>query len=562
MEALRWQQEPRYVQQVLRRNAFNGAGSGGHTLPNPWLWWYMRRLEGVLDGDWSQSLGTGASLGAGRYPAKFSFDATRADCAADFIAFHTGLAASATQASIIAYSSLYTGCTGTVPSTYWAYNTGGTITTSVVLSKDGSQIAAVQAQGGAATLVLMKWKFSATDSVSTPTNLTTTSTTGPGKVSNANFRACVAPCLTTITFNGSPTDTLSAPFYDYQTDTLWAGDDVGKLHQFTGAFEGTPAESGASWPVLVASVKLGSPVYDSNTGNVFVTASRQQSNDSGARFAAVCATATCAGKNAGNGAIAIGTATPTLVLGPTKTPAVACNGTGASGNAVDMILDAPIVDSTAGKAYVFVGNNGIGNSSVYQFSTTVDSTHFAFHSCGTSQVTVGNGSTTGTPLFAGDFDSVYYSSASGASPSGNLYICGNTGGNATLYQLRITTNAMPATSTTFLAVSSANTTCSPITEIDTGGTDRIFLSVQSNGATGAVACPTGAGVGCLMSFNVPTVINGALPLGTAATLSVAGGTSGISVDNTVVPGTLKTSQVYFSTLTSGAAVQASQAALR
>ena len=55
--------------------------------------------------------------------------------------YNTSVAASGTQASIVAYDNLYTGCTGTVPSTYWAYNTGGTIATSVVLSFDGTQIA-------------------------------------------------------------------------------------------------------------------------------------------------------------------------------------------------------------------------------------------------------------------------------------------------------------------------------------------------------------------------------------------------------------------------------------
>jgi hypothetical protein len=51
------------------------------------------RYEGVLEGDWSQSMGTGASLGAGQYPAKFSFDLRSANCATDFVAFHTGLLA-------------------------------------------------------------------------------------------------------------------------------------------------------------------------------------------------------------------------------------------------------------------------------------------------------------------------------------------------------------------------------------------------------------------------------------------------------------------------------------
>jgi hypothetical protein len=44
-------------------------------------------------------------------------------------------------------------------------------------------------------------------------------------------------------------------------------------------------------------------------------------------------------------------------------------------------------------------------------------------------------------------------------------------------------------------------------------------------------------------------------------LSAAGGTSGIIIDNTVPPGTIGTSQVYYSTLTGGTAVQASQSGL-
>ena len=43
----------------------------------------------------------------------------------------------------MAYENLYSGCGGNVPSTYWAYNTGGSVVTSVALSLDGSQVAFV-----------------------------------------------------------------------------------------------------------------------------------------------------------------------------------------------------------------------------------------------------------------------------------------------------------------------------------------------------------------------------------------------------------------------------------
>ncbi len=214
-----------------------------------------------------------------------------------------------------------------------------------------------------------------------------------------------------------------------------------------------------------------------------------------------------------------------------------------------MRLDAPIVDSSAGKVYVFVGNDGNGNSAVIQFSTTVGTAtgNFTWHTCG-AESTIGTGSTTGVPLFAGDFDNIYFGSSSGGSPSGNLYVCGNTSGNATLYQVRITSNAIAASGTSVLALSTANTTCSPVTEVFSGSTDLIFLSVESLGSTSsAVKCPSNAG--CLMSFSVPTTLGGALPTGTTATLATSGGSSGMVIDNTVAPGTLHTSQVYFSTLT-------------
>ena len=100
-----------------------------------------------------------------------------------------------------------------------------------------------------------------------------------------------------------------------------------------------------------------------------------------------------------------------------------------------------------------------------------------------------------------------------------------------------------------------------MTEVYSASKDLIFLSVQSLGSTSsAVNCPSNTG--CLMSFSVPTTLGGTLPAGTTATAAESGGTSGIVIDNTVAPGTLHTSQIYFSTLTGGTTVQASQAALQ
>jgi hypothetical protein len=543
--ALNLSQSPRYAQQWLRRNV-----ERRHR---------RRKSHGAIKADWSQSMGTGATVGAGQYPAKFSFSVTTDSCTNDFVIFNTSLAGTAGQASIIAYNNLYSGCGGTVPSVYWAYDTGGTISTSVGFSLDGSQLVFVQAQGGVATLVLLKWKAATTETATAPLVLSNTAV--------GSYRACTAPCMTTISFHATagtdptPTDSYSAPFYDYTSgsDTLYVGDDAGYLHQFTGVFNGTPAESTtAPWPVETATAKLSSPVYDPTTGNVFVTTSFQTSNNSGGRLQTVCAISKCAGVNNGNGTTAIGTATPSGILGPDTSGNVNCRGTGTSGNGSNLRLDAPIVDSTAGKVYVFLGNDGGGNSVVIQFPTAVSAA--SYHSC-PAETTVGTGSTTGIPVFAGTFDNLYFTSSTGSSPSGNLYVCGNTSGDATLYQVPITSNALAASGTSVLAVSTGSTTCSPVTEVFSASTDLIFLSVESLSSTASPVNCTIA-TGCLMSFSVPTTLGGALPTSTTDTLAESGGTSGVIIDNTVAPGALHTSQVYFSTLTGGTAVQASQAALQ
>jgi hypothetical protein len=68
------------------------------------------------------------------------------------------------QTSIIALNNLYSGSTsnggcGTsgVPAVYWAYNTGGKINNSVVLSSNGSQIAdCIYSAVSGASLVILK----------------------------------------------------------------------------------------------------------------------------------------------------------------------------------------------------------------------------------------------------------------------------------------------------------------------------------------------------------------------------------------------------------------------
>src|SRR5215471_9147015 len=164
-QALAVMNEPRYWQQFNRQHFVRTLNTRGVVMSS----------TGALDAagsshaDWSQNLGSSANAGAGVYPAKFTFRVTTANCGtgttADYVVFRTGLFG-ASQASIVAFNNLYSGCGGTVPNVYWAFNTGGQILTSPTISGDGTQVAFVQTTGGLASLVLLK--FAAGGTVGSP----------------------------------------------------------------------------------------------------------------------------------------------------------------------------------------------------------------------------------------------------------------------------------------------------------------------------------------------------------------------------------------------------------
>ena len=498
------------------------------------------------------------------------------------------------QASVVAFDNLYTGCpttSKTVPSIYFQYDTGGTVVTSLTLSGDGSQLAFVQTQGGVATLVLLKWS----------SNPALTALTA---VSNGAYQGCTAPCMTTIAFHNSPTDTNSSPFYVFdgtQADSLYVGDNNGQLHKFHPVFNAAPAEITASWPITVnatAGTILTGPVFDSVSGNIFITDSHGDLSyvrDVGST-AGIC-TAPCKGAS--------------------------IDVTQGGDYPID---DSPIVDSTSQRVFAFTdcslagdagGTCGDGTSvaQVIQTNTALG---------GEVQANIGIASVFNN-VHAGTFDNNYYSGNFG---SGRLYSCGNPGRTHDPFLYILSFNASGVMSTTVvtgpaLGTSGMNNQCSPITEVYNpnavgGATDWIFVSVLIDGSP--ATCAAG---GCLMNFIVtawqPTtaytvgqeivdtrgntqqvttagtsgatapawsattggVTNGGGTLrwtnrglmAIANAIAAPGGTSGIIIDNTVsTTGTLTgVSQIYYSTLangtcatsggTGGCAVQASQAAL-
>jgi hypothetical protein len=425
--------------------------------------------DGGVQKDWSQNLGSGGSTGAGKYPAKVSFTSNTANCAStgkpDFVIFGTGLLGAVGTASIVAYDNLYSGCSGTVPSVYWAYNTGGQIVSSPVVSLDGTQIAFVQTNGFiVATLVLLKWKSSTVESITNPGIPTLVPALSA-------YPACSAPCMAEIPLldrGGFSTDDInSSVFYDYQTDTAWVGDSESYLHEFNPVFKGTATDPPAEvrntiWPVQVNPTDvtdLSGPVFDAISGNIFL-------GDVGGFAYRVSA--------------ASGAVTKSAQLD---------HGVG--------IVASPVVDPTSEKVYVFVSNDGSKSctgagpcAAVVQFTTT-----FAAGTSG-SKVTVGNSSSSPNALYDGAFDGAYEASSNA---TGNLYVCGNTGGSPILYQVPISAGAFKAP-VAGPTLTSATTGCSPVSDVSnlnaTGGAaEWMFAGVQASGSGNN--CATG---GCIMNF--------------------------------------------------------------
>jgi len=515
-QSLRVRQDLRFWHQWYRRNvrraipvsepAFEESQDQNENLPwmdgdwFGWFYWFPRKHHprpprNALKRDWAISLGPNATVGAGNYPAKFSFDISTANCASaaqpDFVVFNTGVATSS-QASIVAYDNLYSGCSssGSVPSTYWAYNTTGSVVTSVTLSLDGSQVAFVQTSTSVPTanLVLLKWKPTIDGATSTNPDSINIVTTA------AQYPTCIAPCMVLLPFGGGHNDTNSSPFYDFDNDALYVGDDSGSLHKFHPVFgPGTPAEVGSPWPVVIGGGfnKLSSPVLDSVSGNVFVGTAFNGA--SGAQLFSI---------NSSSGTI-VGTSSQ-LGIG---------NG----------LVDGPVVDSSAGQVYAFVGSdnttgtggstcNGIGHpcAAVYQFTTSFTSAWYRSK----SESDGGNGTGTFT-MHIGAFDNAYYTSANS---TGSLYVCGNLTGIARLFRVSVSSGVMSTSAFPGPVLASpaspGSLPCGPVTEvfnpnqnsgINSGGptgTDKIFVSTTGPGTTNP--CFNNGTGGCILDFPVTT----------------------------------------------------------
>ena len=379
--------------------------------------------------DWSESLGTGTGgLSAGQYPAKYSLETTGSS-SSDFAVYPTGHAGSTTQATIAAFNNMY----ATTPATYWAYNTGGgTATLSPVISLDGTQVAFVQVTGGFAYLTILRMFNSGGPITGTGVHQLTSQASGTA-YNNGSGTLCAAPCFVALEFNkGSlatqPTDTNSAPFYDYYNDALYVGDNSGLLHKFTGVFKGTPAEvvSSGVWPIAAGTGVLTSPVEDTSGGSIFV-----------------------------------GSSTGVFYRYPSAGGALNASSTLTAGTVG--IIDAPLIDTFGGTttAYVFIGDDNAGSihSAIVQFAD-------AFTTGAGNKLEMGTSTGgAGVAVYSGAFDNIHYL---GNAALGNLYFCGGTSGASTtpqLYQIALNSTFTSSTVNTVGNIDgTAATTCSPVTE--------------------------------------------------------------------------------------------------
>jgi hypothetical protein len=515
------QRDPRYWNQYLRRYAAVAQNRRNKVPP------VVVPPDKGIHQDWGMSMGASGRSGAEMYPAKFSFDVNAApDCVNDYVVFNTSRAGSTTKPSIIAFNQLYSTqgvvgglCNRNGPSVMWSYNTNpagdttGTTVTSPVLPLNGTRVAYVETRtnaAGGAMLHILKWKAGQGTSAApvAPNQIITDwSTCGAGK-----------SCIVNITFNGAQPDTNSAPFYDYNLDVLYVGDDTGVLHKFTPIETGVPAEVvDGFWPITVnAGAVLSGPVFDAGSGNIFV-------GDSTGVLSYV------QDVNSQVGACAVGVA-PCL-----GTPSQALGGA---------IVDAPLVDSAVGTVFAFDGTDA-NHGSVYQFNTALTAA---------STVNVG-GNLAGSKIHAGAFDEAYINSVDG---TGYLYVCGKDAtfnDRPAIHRISVTAGVMNTVSDGKLTlVNASGEECSPVSQIynATTGAEWLFFSVGKSANQTGSGCSNTTGIsGCLMALNLTTLAAWpptAVDKGYKVASSAANGasTSGIVVDN-VADTTLypQASSIYF-----------------
>ena len=473
--------------------------------------------------DWAVSLENGY-VPRNQFPAKYQFDVTGENCNSDYIVF--GLTVTGTQANLVGINNLYTSasptCNGGSPWVAFAYNTvtqaGGQITTSPVLSEDGTKVAFVESTSGASyfhVLVL-------------PNPIPTPPSQSGTVLSPLTPTSCAQPttpgCMTTLTIETTASNSNSSPWVDYAPDAAYVGADNGVLYKITPVFGGAPAlVSTGGWPVTVSTQPtkvLTAPVVDDTAGRIFIGDGYGylygvNLTNPGTSLAQV--TVGWVGNGAGTG-----------VVDP---PIAATDPANPTTDQVFVFTGCSIVPGIGGAASQIPAN--FTSSTALTTSNTVD--------LGSGH---GNGDCTTDNVYSGAFDNKFWVNGS---TSGHLITCGFVSGTAStplipsnpkMFFFPFASNVITSTgSSTFVVDNTAGDECSPLTEFFDGTTDRLFFGVgsssdgflESSSITTSLTTPTCTGAPTSSCVTSPNAI---------------GGTSGIVIDNEVSNGG---TNIYFST---------------
>ena len=440
--------------------------------------------EVVHHRDWNLALGRG-HVAANMYPGKYTFNpAATPSCSSDFVVFGLDIAgATGGQANLVALNNLYAGTGGictTGPTVYFAYN----ITTGT-----GGKIVTspIISEDGTKIAFVESLGSSSVFHV-------LTFTAGQGGITTA-----AAPTgMVSLTYSTTDTTTTSSPWIDYGGDIVYVSDDGGVLHKVTGVFKGTPTlVTTAPWPITVsAGTRLSPPVLDQFSGVLFV----------GGR----------------NGDLYEVNATSGII---------SALEVGLHGGTNAGIFAPPIVDGSNGVAYVVSadGNNGSGTSAILQEISTTTLTALA-----TAPIGLGaSGGDTTETIYQPALSNAYYTSPS----SGAIYTCGTGTADTTPWEYSFGFNGLlmktaPSASEQLLTSTAAR--CTSWSEFfnpnigGAGGTDFFFFGLTQD-------C-TGTGTsGCVAERTTATQ--------TLTTVDIAGGPSGIIVDNYSTAG--QASSIYF-----------------
>jgi len=478
--------EPRVLQKVLQHFQVPNFGTfeSAEPLSTP------ARISGP-ENDWSFSLPGRLDYNAS--PAKYSFyPNTAPNCGADWVVFAL---ANSSVANLVAFNNLYvntsgTGyCTGKAPSVLFAYDvttvTGGKMSTSPVISEDGTKIAFVESIPSPTETIFHVITWAAGGTVKVPITPT---------IAN----------MVSVTLSSSANNTASSPWVDYASDTAYIGTDDGVLHEVTGVFKGAPTvdPAGSHFPVLLSSkLKLSPPVFDALDNVVMVGSANGDLYQVNATSGAVTA----------------------LPIGAGTSPGITA---------------APIVDITNGTTFVITADVG------YAAALVQVDTH-TMHQLSLAELGEGSSEKTAITLYEPTLSNAYYTNPT----SGVITGCGTGASDTTPWQyvFKFTSATHMSEAPSFEQQLSTSTAarCTGWTEFFnvTLNTDFFFFGLTENclTSTGGIAD------GCIAEVKNLTPTTSTLnPPPAIITATVNGGPSGITVDNyantTTYP---EASSIYF-----------------